>query len=222
MTEFLHAFLERAGLYMPFLLTGLKMTIVVTLGSLAVSTVLGAVWAVIRYMEIPVLSPMVAALINMLRSIPILVQLYFIYFVAPSVGLSLTALQAAIIGIGVGYSVYHAESYRAALKAVERGQIEAAKSIGMNWWLMLRRVIIPQAVPIALPSWGNLAVMMLKDSSLASTITVTELAFQGRVLASSTYDNSTIYILVSLLYMVICLPLLLLVSKLEIRSRPNS
>lgn len=221
MTEFLHGFLERAALYMPFLLKGLEMTVIVTVGSLAVSTVLGAVWAIIRYMEIPVLSPMVAALINMLRSIPILVQLYFIYFVAPSVGLSLTALQAAIIGIGVGYSVYHAESYRAALKAVERGQIEAAKSIGMNWWLMLRRVIVPQAVPIALPSWGNLAVMMLKDSSLASTITVTELAFQGRVLASSTYDNSTIYILVSLLYMVICLPLLLLVSKLEIKSRPN-
>ena len=156
----------------------------------------------------------------MLRGIPILVQLYFIYFVAPQIGLSLTSMQAAIFGIGIGYSVYHAENYRAALLAVDKGQTEAAKSIGMSWFLTLRRVVIPQAIPIALPSWGNMAVMMLKDSSLASTITVAELAFQGRVLASSTFDNSTIYILVSALYMSICLPLLFLVNKLEKRARP--
>ncbi len=83
-------------------------------------------------------------MINILRGIPIIVQLFYIYFVLPDFGLSLTAVQAAIIGLGIAYSAYQAENFRAGIEAVDRGQVEAALSIGMGWWMTMRRVILPR------------------------------------------------------------------------------
>ena len=88
----------------------------------------------------------------------------------------------------------------------------------MGWWLVMRRVVLPQAVKIVLPSYGNIMVMMLKDSSQASTITVAELALQGKLIASSTFQNSTVFTLVALLYLTMSMPLIMLVSYLERRS----
>ena len=116
----------------------------------------------------------------MIRGIPIIVQLFYLYFVMPDFGITLSALQAAIIGLGIAYSAYQAENFRAGIEAIDKGQIEAAQSIGMGWWLTMRRVVLPQAVRIVLPPYGNIMIMMLKDSSQASTITVAELALAGQ------------------------------------------
>ena len=116
-----------------------------------------------------------ACLINLIRGIPIIVLLFYLYFVMPDFGITLTALQAAILGLGIAYSAYQAENFRAGIEAIDKGQIEAAQAIGMGWWLTMRRVILPQAVRIVLPPYGNVMIMMLKDSSQASTITVAEL-----------------------------------------------
>ncbi len=135
----------------------------------------------------------------------------------PDFGITLSALQAAIIGLGIAYSAYQAENFRAGIEAIDHGQIEAAQSIGMGWGLMMRRVILPQAVRIVLPPYGNTMIMMLKDSSQASTITVAELALQGKLIASATFQNSTVFTLVALLYLTMSIPLILVVGWLEKR-----
>ena len=202
---------------MPILLMGVKLTILVTLGSLGVSTVLGLIWALMRISGIRALAAISRTIVNIIRGIPIIVQLFYIYFVLPDFGITLSALQAAIIGLGIAYSAYQAENFRAGIEAIDHGQVEAAQSIGMGWPLMMRRVILPQAMRIVLPPYGNTMIMMLKDSSQASTITVAELALQGKLIASATFQNSTVFTLVALLYLTMSIPLILLVGWLEKR-----
>src|SRR5262245_48469800 len=156
-------------------------------------------------------------IVNLIRGIPIIVQLFYIYFVLPDLGITLTALQASIIGLGIAYSAYQAENFRAGIEAIDHGQIEAAQSIGMGWGLTMRRVIVPQAIKIVLPPYGNTMIMMLKDSSQASTITVAELALQGKLIASSTFKNVSVFTLVALLYLCMSIPLILIVNYLEKR-----
>ena len=208
-------FLRDAAEFLPILLQGVGLTIAVTVGSLILSTILGLVWALMRVSGVRVLSGLSAGLINLIRGIPIIVLLFYLYFVMPDFGIVLTALQAAILGLGIAYSAYQAENFRAGIEAVDKGQIEAAQTIGMSWWLTMRRVILPQAVRIALPPYGNIMIMLLKDSSQASTITVAELALQGKLIASSTFKNTSVFTLVALMYLTMSIPLILLVRHFE-------
>jgi polar amino acid transport system permease protein len=208
-------FLRDAAEFLPILLQGVGLTIAVTVGSLILSTILGLVWALMRVSGVRVLSGLSAGLINLIRGIPIIVLLFYLYFVMPDFGIVLTALQAAIIGLGIAYSAYQAENFRAGIEAIDRGQIEAAQTIGMGWWLTMRRVILPQAVRIVLPPYGNIMIMLLKDSSQASTITVAELALQGKLIASSTFKNTSVFTLVALMYLTMSIPLILLVRHFE-------
>ena len=211
-------FLSDAVEFVPILLQGVWLTIVVTIGSLALSTVLGLFWALMRVSGIGVLAGLTAGLINVIRGIPIIVLLFYLYFVMPDLGVTLTALQAAILGLGIAYSAYQAENFRAGIEAIDKGQIEAAQAIGMGWWQTMRRVVLPQAVKIVLPPYGNVMIMMLKDSSQASTITVAELALQGKLIASSTFKNTSVFTLVALMYLTMSIPLILLVRHFEKRA----
>lgn len=212
-------FIEQSVEFMPVLAHGLHLTLLVALGSLLLSTVLGLVLAFMRISGVGPLPGIARVVVIVIRGVPALVTLFYIYFVLPDVGIALSALQAAIIGLGIAHSAYQAENFRAGIEAIDRGQTEAALSIGMGWALCLRRVILPQAVRIVLPSYGNSVVMLLKDSSLASTITVTELSLQGKLLASSTFDNTTVFTLVALLYLSMSLPLTFLNGMLEKRMK---
>ena len=211
-------FFSDAVEFFPILLQGVWLTIVVTIGSLALSTVLGLFWALMRVSGIGVLAGLSAGLINVIRGIPIIVLLFYLYFVMPEFGVTLSALQAAILGLGIAYSAYQAENFRAGIEAIDKGQIEAAQAIGMSWWQTMRRVVLPQAVKIVLPPYGNVMIMMLKDSSQASTITVAELALQGKLIASSTFKNTSVFTLVALMYLTMSIPLILLVRHFEKRA----
>jgi polar amino acid transport system permease protein len=204
--------------FLPILMSGVALTIIVTIGSLLLSTVLGLIWALMRVSGIGVLSGVSAGLINVIRGIPIIVLLFYLYFVMPEFGITLTALQAAILGLGIAYSAYQAENFRAGIEAIDKGQIEAAQAIGMGWGQTMRRVVLPQAVKIVLPPYGNVMIMMLKDSSQASTITVAELALQGKLIASSTFKNTSVFTLVALMYLTMSIPLILLVRHFEKRA----
>jgi polar amino acid transport system permease protein len=204
--------------FLPILMSGVALTITVTIGSLLLSTVLGLIWALMRVSGIGVLTGLSAGLINVIRGIPIIVLLFYLYFVMPELGVTLTALQAAILGLGIAYSAYQAENFRAGIEAIDKGQIEAAQAIGMGWWQTMRRVVLPQAVKIMLPPYGNVMIMMLKDSSQASTITVAELALQGKLIASSTFKNTSVFTLVALMYLTMSIPLILLVRHFEKRA----
>jgi polar amino acid transport system permease protein len=210
-------FLANAVEFLPILLQGVWLTIVVTFGSLLLSTLLGLIWALMRVSRVRALQTIAVSVVNTIRGIPILVQLFYIYFVMPELGVTLTALQAAIIGLGIAYSAYQAENFRAGIEAIEKGQVEAAESLGMSWSLMMRRVVLPQAVKIMLPPYGNIMIMMLKDSSQASTITVAELTLKGQLIASSTFKYTSVLTLVAILYLVMSVPLILFVGWLERR-----
>ncbi|WP_103173968.1 amino acid ABC transporter permease [Paracoccus sp. SY] len=210
-------FLLDAREFFPVLLQGVKFTLLVTFGALILSTALGLVWALMRVSGITWLAKLSATIVNVIRGIPILVQLFYIYFVLPEFGIAFTALQAGIIGLGIAYSAYQAENFRAGIEAIDHGQTEAAQSIGMSWFKTMRRVILPQAVRVILPPYGNILVMLLKDSSQASAITVAELTMQGQLLASSTFKNMSVYSLVALFYLSLSLPLMMFVSRLEKR-----
>ena len=214
-------FLSDAREFLPILLQGVRLTILVTVGSLALSTVLGLVWALMRVSGVGLLARLSRIIVNVIRGIPIIVQLFYIYFVLPDLGITLSALEAAIIGLGIAYSAYQAENFRAGIEAIDHGQVEAAQSLGMGWWMTMRRVILPQAVKIVLPPYGNIMIMMLKDSSQASTITVAELALQGKLIASSTFKNAEVFTLVALMYLCMSLPLILLVGRLERHLTPK-
>jgi polar amino acid transport system permease protein len=210
-------FIQNALDFLPILLKGAVVTIEITFCAFVLSTLLGLVLALMRVSSNKVLSNAAATIINVIRGLPIIVQLFYIYFVLPDLGVQLSAFQAGFIGLGVAYSAYQAENFRAGIQAIDHGQIEAAQSIGMRGGLIMRRVILPQAFRIALPPYGNTLVMMLKDSSLASTITVAEMTRAGQLIASSTFQNMTVFTLVALLYLALSLPLVYGLRRLERR-----
>ncbi len=203
--------------FLPILLRGAVVTVEVTFYSLILSTVIGLVLALMKVSQLRPISWFAATVINIIRGLPIIVQLFYIYFVLPELGIQLTAFQAGVIGRGIAYSVYQAENFRAGIEAVDPGQIEAAQSIGMRMPMIMRRVVLPQAFRIALPPYGNTLVMMLKDSSLVSTITVLEMTRAGQMIASSTFQNMTVYTMVAVMYLLLSLPLVLLTRQLEAR-----
>ncbi|SAK43972.1 amino acid ABC transporter permease [Caballeronia ptereochthonis] len=210
-------FIQNALDFLPILLKGAVVTIEITICSFILSTLIGLALALMRVSANKALSNLAALIVNVIRGLPIIVQLFYIYFVLPDLGVQLSAFQAGFIGLGIAYSAYQAENFRAGIQAIDRGQIEAAQSIGMKGGLIMRRVVLPQAFRIALPPYGNTLVMMLKDSSLASTITVAEMTRAGQLIASSTFQNMTVFTLVALLYLALSLPLVYALRVLERR-----
>ena len=200
---------------MPLLLSGLRLTVAVTVLALCLATLLGLLWALLRTSGIPALAGPVRIFVELLRGIPILVVLFYIYFVMPEIGIDLTAFQAGVIGLALTYSCYIGETFRAGIEAVDSGQVEAAKSIGMRRATAMRRVVLPQAFRIVVPPYANNMIMLLKDSSQVSVISVAELTMQGKMLASSTFNNMTVFTLVALLYLALTVPLNMLMRRVE-------
>jgi polar amino acid transport system permease protein len=208
---------SRTSEYLPFLLDGAKMTVVITIISLAISTPLGLMWAFCSISRLTWLTTPVTAMVNAVRALPMLVLLFYIYFVFPDIGIKLTSLQACTIGLGFAYSTYISEIFRSGIESIDHGQFEAARSIGMGKIKTMSRVILPQAFRVALPPYSNTLLMLLKDSSIASTIAVTEVTRQGQLIAYSTFDNTTVYTMVAAFYLLMGMPLIKLTKVLEFR-----
>lgn len=210
-------FIEQSRDFLPILLQGAVVTLQITALAFMLSTVIGLGLALLRISPITPLRMVGGGLINLIRGLPIIVQLFYIYFVLPEFGIQLTAFQAGFIGLGIAYSAYQAENFRGGIEAVDPGQREAALALGMRAPLVMRRIVLPQAFKIAMPPYGNTLVMVLKDSSLVSTITVAEMTRQGQLIASSTFQNMTVYTLVALLYLLMSLPLVWVLKRIELR-----
>jgi len=201
--------------FVPILAQGAVVTVEVFVCALVVATSLGLLWALLRVSGVPLLAGFSKGLINTVRGIPILVQLFYIYFVLPDIGIQVNAFQAGFIGLGFAYSCYMAEVFRAGIEAVDAGQVEAAKSLGMGRAMTMWRVVLPQAFKVALPPYGNTCIMLIKDTSQASIITVAELSFQSKVIAASTFKNAEVFTMVAVFYLLLCIPLILIVGRLE-------
>ncbi len=210
-------FLADAAQFLPVLLRGLGMTLLLTGAALIVSIALGLLWVLMGYSRFAVLRWVSRAIINIIRGIPIIVQLFCIYFVLPEWGIDLPPFVAGVLGLGLAYSVYQAENFRGGLSTVDKDLIEAGTALGMTWPVLMRRVVLPLGIPATLPSLGNTTIMLLKDSSIASTITIAELTRAGQLLAISTFKNGTVYLLIALLYLAASLPMAAGVRALERR-----
>jgi polar amino acid transport system permease protein len=210
-------FFSDAVEYLPVLMQGVLTTIAITIAALLIATLLGLFWALLRVSGVAPLAHASRILTNLIRGVPIVVVLFYMYFVLPDFGISLSAFQAGALGLGIAYSSYMAEVFRAGIDAVDVGQYEAAQSLGMSRAKVLRRVIFPQAFKIALPPYGNNLVMMLKDSSQTAVITVVELSMQSKLISAATFKSATIFTLVALLYLAMSLPMMYGVGKLERR-----
>ncbi len=191
---------------MPDILQGLVVTIEAVAGGMTLALVLGLLWAVLRRTKIHFVSWSTWAFVEFIRSTPLLVQLFFVYYVMTDVvGRSLSPLLTGILVLGVHYSCYTAEVYRAGLDGIAKGQWNAAKALNLNAFQTYRYVILPQAIPPILPNLGNYLIAMLKEAPLLSVITVMEVLREAQVFGNAHYRYLEPLTIVGVLFILLSL-----------------
>nr|WP_182952188.1 amino acid ABC transporter permease [Raoultella ornithinolytica] len=208
--------------FWPMLYAGLVFTIPITLISFSLGLLLGFIVALIRLYGPASLKSVVRFYVWIIRGTPLLVQLFLIFYALPSVGITLDAFPAAVIGFTLNVGAFTSEVIRATLLSVAKGQWEAAHSIGMSWGQSLRYIILPQAARVAVPPLSNTFISLVKDTSLASVITVPELFLAAQRIAAVTYQPLILYSEAALLYLLISSVLSYLQSRLELRLERNT
>lgn len=208
--------------FWPMLYAGLVFTIPITLISFSLGLLLGFIVALIRLYGPAPLKSVVRFYVWIIRGTPLLVQLFLIFYALPSVGITLDAFPAAVIGFALNVGAFTSEVIRATLLSVAKGQWEAAHSIGMSWGQSLRYIILPQAARVAVPPLSNTFISLVKDTSLASVITVPELFLAAQRIAAVTYQPLILYSEAALLYLLISSVLSYLQSRLELRLERNT
>lgn len=196
---------------------GVKVTIPLTLLSFALGLLVAVVTAVIRHARVPVLRQLAQVYIWIIRGTPLLVQLYLVFYGLPRVGVKLDAFPTAVLVFAVNEGAYMAESIRAALSAVPREQIEAGQVAGKSYPSILRRVVLPQAWRVALPSLSNSLISMMKGTSLAADITIVEMFRQAQVITGRTFEPLALYTEAALIYLLFCTVVEVLQRLLEKR-----
>lgn len=184
------------------LIPGLKVTIPLTLASFALSMIIGLILAIFQIANIKVLKQLSQIYIWIFRGTPVIVQLFIIFYGLPSIGIVFDAFPAAVLGFGLNLGAYNAEVFRSAIMAVPKGQTEAAYLIGLNYPQILARVVLPQSFPIAFPNLFNNLISLLKDTSLAASITVVELFTQAQRIAARTYEPFALYLEAAFIYLI--------------------
>ncbi len=184
----------------PFFVRALGITALLTAAAGLMGTVLAAFLALMRLSHNRMVSNIARAYVEFMRGTPLLVQLFVIYFGGPQVGINLSPITAAILGLGLNAAAYISEIFRGTILSIPRGQMEAARSLGMGHWLAMRRVVMPQALRHALPALGSSFAALVKDTSLVSVITVSELLLVARNRVSATYRPLEIFLMVGVLY----------------------
>ena len=201
------------------LIAGVGITVALTLGVIVVSLILGLPVAMMRIARFRAVRIIAGAYIDFIRSTPLLLQLIYIYFALPFIGINLDPFSAGFIGLTLHYTAYISEVYRAGIEAVPKGQARAAAALGMRGFQISVVVVLPQAVRIVIPALGNYLVALFKDTSLVSVLSVQELLFAGQLVAARNYDYFTVYTMVFAFYLAIGLPALWFVRFLERKSR---
>ena len=201
------------------LINGLTVTLPLTIISFALALVIALITALVQTAKIPVLRQLARFYVWVIRGTPLLVQLFIIFYGLPSVGIMLDAFPAAVIAFAINEGAYCAETMRGALESVPQGQLEAGYCVGMTWWQIMRRIVLPQALRTAVPALSNSLIGMIKDTSLASNITVAELFMAGQRVAARTYIFLPIYCEVAVVYLLLVIGMTQLLGLLERRLR---
>jgi polar amino acid transport system permease protein len=200
---------------LPLLLRGLVVTFEATLAGFVFALAGGLVLAVgYRARSSPV-QAVSLAVVEFLRNTPLLVQLYFLFYGLPLVGIRFSAMLTGVLGLGIYYSAYIAEVYRGGVDAVPPGQWEAAQALGLSRRQTWRRIILPQAIPPVIPVLGNYLIGMFKETPLLATITIPELLSAARQVTGMTYRYTEPYTMVALFFLIISYPTSLFFRRLE-------
>lgn len=201
----------------PRLMDGLWVTLSTTLISLAIAAVLGLCFGLMLVSGSVILRGIAKIYVNIIRGTPIIVQAFFIYFGIPNAtGLRLTAMTAGIITLSLNAGAYSAELVRGGIQSVPKGQMEAARSLGLTKSLAMRKVILPQALRLMIPSLVNQCIITLKDSSILSVIGLVELTQTGRLIIANNFESFKMWIIVGIMYMI---PILILTKISNVIER---
>lgn len=201
----------------PLLMGAVAGTIPLTLASFALGLVIALLVALARLSTAKPVRALAGAYISVIRGTPLLVQLFIIFYALPSLGLLIDPFPSAVIAFSLNVGGYAAEAIRGSILAIPRGQWEAASTIGLGYVLTLRRVILPQALRVAVPPLSNTFISLVKDTSLASSIMVTELLRRAQEIAAPSYQFLALYSLAAVIYWVICSVLSFAQQRLERR-----
>lgn len=202
---------------LPDLFRALGVTLQAVVAGMVIALVLGLVWAAARRAPQPWISRPIGLGVELVRSTPLLIQIYFLYYVLPTTGITLSAKLTGVIALGLHYSSYTSEVYRAGIEGVPKGQWEAARALNLGRLRTWRSVILPQAIPPVLPALGNYLIAMFKDSPMLAAITVMELLQSAKIIGAETFRYFEPLTLVGILFLVVSLVSSRLVSTLEKR-----
>jgi His/Glu/Gln/Arg/opine family amino acid ABC transporter permease subunit len=210
--------LDVVAQYGPALLRGLSVTVFLTTVVILAALVLAIPVALIRMSPNVVVRGFGSFYVEVIRGTPLLLQLVYIYYVLPSLGVNLDPMLAAIVGLTLNYTAYMSEVYRGGILAVPKSQWEAAATVGMTKARAFHRIVLPQALRIVTPALGNYFISLFKDTALASVVTVQELTFTGQIISARSYQDFTIYTVTGILYLAVGYPAALFVRWLERRT----
>jgi polar amino acid transport system permease protein len=189
---------------LPILAKAAIITVEATLLGFIIAAILGLILALAR-IAFPLLAWPISAVVELVRSTPLLIQIFFLYFVLPSFGIVLDAFTAGVMALGLHYGAYCSEVYRAGLEGVHRGQWEASTALNLNSWTTFKDIIIPQAIPPVVPALGNYLIALFKETPLLSAIAVLELMQTAKILGSETFRYTEPITLVGLFFLVMSL-----------------
>lgn len=184
------------------LIPGILTTIPLTILAFSLGLIIAVVTALICFAEVPVLKQIARFYIWVIRGTPLLVQLFVVFYGLPSVGILIEPFPCAVLVFAINEGAYAAETLRGTLEAVPHGQIEAGFCVGMSWWQIMRRIVLPQAFRTAFPALGNELISMVKDTSLAANITVTEMFMRTQRIVAVYYEPLALYIEVGVIYLI--------------------
>lgn len=203
---------------LPILLMGAGVTIEITAFSVAIGFFIGLFVGIARISQFKILRIMSAVYADCIRGTPLLVQIFLIYFALPmAIGQRVEPFIAAVAACGINSGAYVSEIFRAGIQAIDVGQMEAGRSLGLTWWQTMRFIILPQAFKNILPPLGNEFIAMLKDSSLVSVIGFEELTRRGQLIIAQTYGSFEIWMTVAVLYLIMTMAISRIVAFLEKR-----
>lgn len=203
--------------FWPILQGGLIYTIPLAIISFIFGLVVAMIMAILRLSHAKLPQAIARVYISIIRGTPLLVQLAIIFFGLPDLGIEVSPFLGAVIALSMNVGGYAAETIRASILSVSKGQWEAGYTIGMNYFQTLRRIILPQAARVSIPPLSNTFISLVKDTSLASTITVTELFRRAQEITATSYDFLLLYSEAALIYWVFCLFLSILQGRIESR-----
>ncbi|HCD4784483.1 TPA: ABC transporter permease subunit [Staphylococcus aureus] len=208
--------------YGSFFLKGIKITILISLIGVALGSILGAFVALMKLSKIKIISWIASIYIEILRGTPMLVQVFIVFFgITAALGLDISALVCGTIALVINSSAYIAEIIRAGINAVDKGQMEAARSLGLNYRQTMKSVIMPQAIKNILPALGNEFVTLIKESSIVSTIGVGEIMFNAQVVQGISFDPFTPLLVAAALYFVLTFVLTRIMNMIEGRMNAS-